>query len=121
MTSKSSSTNVEQLVNAKLDQANAALPLSVRQDIAAARIQAQAKAQRPGIASTFHWHSGWSTAIASVGVALAVVVLVSYQANPVIPAIPAALLAEEIPLEDLAMLEELEFANWLAEQEEVLL
>jgi hypothetical protein len=50
-----------------------------------------------------------------------VVVLVSYKQTPLIPVLPAELLTLDVPLEDLTLLEDLEFADWLAEQQEVLL
>ncbi len=120
MTSASKQTQLEQQLNAQLEQANADLPESVKQDIASARMQAlaQAKAnqQAKGFKATFV-----PATFASVGVALAVVALVSYQQPPAIPAMPAELYATDMPSEDLALLEDLEFANWLLEQQEVLL
>ncbi|MGS2721100.1 hypothetical protein [Paraglaciecola aestuariivivens] len=121
MTSKSKQALVEHQVNRQLDQANAALPEQVKLDIATARLQAQAMAkakQQPRLKPRI---SIMPASFATLGVAILVAALVSYQPNPKIPALPAAILTEEVPLEDLALLEDLEFANWLAEQQEVLL
>jgi hypothetical protein len=123
MTLQSKSDSGEQKINSQLDQANAALPQSVKQDIGAARLNAQAKAlalskKRKTVRS---WDFTLPASFTSVGVALVVVVLVNYKQTPVIPVLPAELLTLDVPLEDLTLLEDLEFANWLAEEQEVLL
>jgi hypothetical protein len=123
MTLQSKSDSGEQKINSRLDQANAALPQSVKQDIGAARLNAQAKAlalskKRKTVRS---WDFTLPASFTSVGVALVVVVLVNYKQTPVIPVLPAELLTLDVPLEDLTLLEDLEFANWLAEEQEVLL
>jgi hypothetical protein len=123
MTLQSKSGTGEQQINSRLDQANAALPQSVKQDIGAARLNAQAKALALTKKKTtvHNWHFTLPATFTSVGVALAVVVLVSYKQTPLIPVLPAELLTLDVPLEDLTLLEDLEFADWLAEQQEVLL
>jgi hypothetical protein len=125
MTLQSKSGTVEQQINSQLERANAALPQSVKQDIAAARFQAQARAKALSLnkkkSGWRNWHTSLPATLTSVAVALTVVVLVSYKQTPVIPVLPAELFTDEIPLEDFALLEDLEFADWLAEQQEVLL
>jgi hypothetical protein len=46
-------------------------------------------------------------------------VLVNIGSGDKLPPLPSNLFVQDIPVEDLAMLEELEFANWLAEQKEM--
>lgn len=133
--SKQAQANSKQLENRvvdSLEQANAGLSEEVLSDIAQARISAinAARQQQSKAVSLNHWliRSGdWLRHQVSLGnyklaapvaVAVVVAVLVSYNQNNPIPALPAELLSGDVPTEELAMLEELEFASWLAEQQQ---
>jgi hypothetical protein len=92
-------------------------------DIAQARANALAKLDKNRARSAVNsaqkrWHSNnWL----NLGVPVAAVVLlgvsVKYLRVESVPALPLAMMSAEIPTEDLAMLEELEFVTWLAENE----
>ena len=132
MTSKSKVRELEAHVRQCLDNANQDLPDVVRQDISQARIQALAQAKlyssdkkSPLFAKALELFGYiFSDNLAKLGGPLAVAViaavLVSYRLTDTIPAFPGELLTADVPMEDFALLEELEFANWLAEQQEVL-
>lgn len=116
MTSKfDSDEQVTQHVIAQLDEANAALSDDVLDELRQRRQQAlrDARAQVAG-------HSrfkGWQGAVVLPAAAVAVFAFLRYDTGEVIPALPSAALLAEVPAEDLALLEDLEFASWLAEQE----
>ncbi len=54
----------------------------------------------------------------SVAVAVMIAISVNYASFETIPELPLAMMATEVPSEDFAMLEELEFVTWLAENEQ---
>lgn len=127
--------NLERKVIDSLERANGCLSDEVVSDIARARMNAVAAAKRQGgrtnlnqlIKRRLSVISDWLCSQASVGkitlaapmaVAVIVTVLVSYNHSNPIPAIPAEIFSGEVPTEELAMLEELEFASWLAEQQQ---
>lgn len=115
----------------QLDAAEQTLSEKVVQDIAQARTQAlqqarMAKAQKEygktskGSSKHFpFWAVGTPAAVALVAL-----VLVSYGPNQAIPELPVELLMGDITTEDLALLndmeltQDLEFADWLAQQNE---
>lgn len=133
---KSSQTDTQRVEKAAveaLDTADGDLSEEVLSDIAQARMKAIAAARQK--------KAGWSRNLirsfdrtidsvrfslsldnykvaAPLAVAVAVTVLVSYDQNNQIPALPAELLSGDVPTEELAMLEDLEFASWLAEQQQ---
>lgn len=127
MTSTSKQRETEMLINQQLDQESTQLSESVRADIANARMQALRTArenkQKPAnkfdvsgfmtLLANYKWQLSMPTAVA-----VAVVILVSYTSRETIPALPSELLVADIPTEDLGLLEELEFATWLAQQEQ---
>ncbi|MCC2605460.1 hypothetical protein [Planctobacterium marinum] len=56
--------------------------------------------------------------VAPAAVAVVVAVLVSYNSFDTVPVLPGDFLTTDMPSEELAMLEDLEFASWLAEQQQ---
>ena len=119
---------VEEQVVASLEDANQQLSQEALSDIARARHNALAAAriaakerhswfqelkrwQFPGLVNNIKF-------AAPVALAVTVGLLVSYTNTETIPVLPAEILSGDVPLEELAMLEELEFASWLAEQEQ---
>lgn len=131
MTSNSEQNEVNRKAVQALEQANDQLSDDVLADIHNARVQALNSAQNQPARWRF-WQSflnGWQRLrqdvlvhqfryAAPAAVAVIVAVLVSYNPDETIPALPEAFLSEDIPGEELAMLEELEFASWLAEQQQ---
>jgi hypothetical protein len=112
---------VGQVVDA-LDTSNQQLPTHIREDIRLVRQQAMrdAKAVNGKKTRTLRLPQlAWVGAPAAV--ALTFIMLVNYPGANDIPALPADMLFVEIPSEDLALLEDLEFAQWLAQQQQVLL
>lgn len=128
MTSQSKSDRVEQQVLEALDQSNEAMPQTLVDEIAAARRQAllRAKAasdQTQGNTSGFgpwliHTALQWRLQFAiPAALAVTLAVLVSYDPQSSVPVLPSNMLVADVPTEDLALLEDLEFASWLAEQD----
>ena len=125
MTSTSEQHDIEKLINQRLDQANEGLDERVRADISHARMRAlraarQQKSSRTGFISqlisscvNYKWQLSMPMAVAA-----AVVILVSYTSRETIPAFPTEMLVADIPTEDLELLEDLEFATWLVQQEQ---
>ena len=125
MTSTSKQQDVERLINQRLDSANEQLSDAVRADISRARQQAlriarQNKSETLSIRErvlesfvNYKWQLSMPMAVAA-----AVVILVSYTSRETIPMLPEEILVADIPTEDLGLLEDLEFATWLAEQEQ---
>ncbi|GGA68297.1 hypothetical protein GCM10011369_07430 [Neiella marina] len=126
MTSTSKDNEVEQLVNQQLDASSAQLDDVVRNDIASARLTALATARTAKlgneprawsslITSLFH-RPRWQYAMPMV--ALATVMLVTYTSRQTIPALPQELVLADVPAADLGLLEDLEFATWLAQRQQ---
>lgn len=115
---------IEQLVNNALDQSNVQMPASVAADLAHARKAAldatkgnQTKQGSWGFIP--QWLAEPIPRIMVPGAAAAVLaVVISYSMVDPIPALPAGMVTADIPAEDLAMLEDLEFVSWLAENEQ---
>ena len=124
MTSKFDDQALQQKINAELDSANAQLSDSVMSDIAMARQRALSQAARAGEKSPANlglsrWFENRTLQVAvPAAFAVAAVMLVSYQSNEVVPMLPAEFLTADVPMEDLSLLEDLEFASWLAQQEQ---
>ena len=130
MTSKFEDKKTQNKVIESLEHANAELSDSVLDDIAQARMNAIRAAHQQGEMSPFQRYLRATTEMlrrellvnnlkfaAPLAVAVVVTVLVSYDQSNSIPAFPAELMSGDIPSEELAMLEDLEFASWLAEQQ----
>jgi hypothetical protein len=123
---------LEKQINSHLDEANDALSEDIQNDIQQARVRAIAQAKLKAntlLGSTTHriissinlqYLFTKKMIYTATPIALVLLVLVSYKPNKTIPVLPVGLYSEDVPMEDLAMLEDLEFADWLAEQQEVL-
>ena len=131
---------LEKVAVDSLEQANAGLPEEVLSDIAQARMNALRTvrqqevngSQKPRFSKRLtevrdrlryqlsleqlSLHNIKVTA--PVAVAVVVAVLVSYNQNNAVPVLPTELVSGDVPTEELAMLEDLEFASWLAEQQQ---
>lgn len=132
MTTPSKENNVEQVVNNALDASiSDNLPDSVQRDIANTRMRAlnQAKllsgAQPAPLVKQIKKILSVKVLVPSA-VAVCALVLVNYSQNFMpesreiasIPPLPTEVLDESIPSEDLALLQDIEFATWLAAQEQ---
>ena len=118
---------VVSLVNSSLDQSVEQLSASIKSDIAQARVKALSKLkqnkqnkQKSNILNVIKSYLVSPAISVGLPVAAAVVVVISMKYMPVesIPELPLAMMATEIPNEDFAMLAELEFVTWLAENEQ---
>lgn len=107
-----------------LDAAVERMPAQTKTDIASARMNAlrvlkqqQAAPERLSyIQQVTHWVTQPFSKVAfPVAAAVLVAVSLNYQTAEPIPQLPLAMMNEEVPAEDLAMLEDLEFVTWLAE------
>jgi hypothetical protein len=133
MTSTFEPQDMQARVKQSLDEANKALPEHVSRDISRARIQALAKAriysskQAKGSGAQVLESlrrlltPNFPKVFAPLAVAALLVVLVSYPQTDTFPAFPGELLIADVPMEDFALLEELEFADWLAEEQQEVL
>lgn len=123
--------SVEKNIHDALEAANADMMDEVLGDIAQVRMNAirAAQAQKPKSAlnkwlnRTLEWGRydflvDNARVAAPLAVAVVVTLLVSYNQNDTAPVIPAEFLTGDVPTEELAMLEDLEFASWLAEQQQ---
>ena len=132
MTTPSKDKSVEQVVNTALDASiSENLSEPIQRDITRARMRAlnQARMQKTNQqVSTIEQVKTLLSAKVLVPSAVAVcaLVLVNYSQNltpesdqiAFIPPLPAQILDESIPSEDLALLQDIEFATWLAAQEQ---
>lgn len=114
----------EQKVIEALDASVNNMPQKASDDIYQARMKAlnayqnKAKAgSNKGIGAT--WFSSPFPKVAlPVAAAVLVAVSLNYHTTASVPELPLAMMTEEMPTEDLALLEELEFVTWLAENEQ---
>ncbi len=122
MTLKYTDDDIEQIVNAQLDAANSTLPSDRLRDLHNARMQALRSDHSNGFTSIVRlWHRGkdainMAVAVPSFAV-VAMVLLISYGQGESVPALPLDFMATDLPTEDILLLEDLEFATWLVEQE----
>lgn len=130
MTSPSEQKNqqaAEQTVNTVVEALDASvtnMPEQKKADIASARMTAlkvlRQKQAEPQKLSYVEQVTNWITQPFSkvafpVAAAVLVAVSLNYQTAEPIPQLPLAMMNEEVPTEDLTMLEDLEFVTWLAE------
>lgn len=112
-----------QQMNQALAQSIENLSPDTLSDIAQARAKALAKINknrtRPKVnsAQKLAYSNTWFTLAVPVAVAVLLGVTVKYLRVESVPALPLAMMAAQVPTEDLAMLEDLEFVSWLAENE----
>lgn len=129
MTTPSSNKDIEHQVNAVLDaEVEHNLSRQVVRDIKQAREHALVQKHQVKQDNFSQWFSQLFQVkiIIPSAVAVTAVILVNYSSNYFqssseeftnVPAMPAALLDENIPGEDLMLLKDIEFARWLALQE----
>ena len=113
----------EQQIIAALDASVQNLPKQTQDDIYHARIKAlnayQQRARQQSRTNTATWFSSPFPKVAlPVAAAVLVAVSLNYHSTSSIPQLPLAMMTEEMPTEDLTMLEDLEFVTWLAENEQ---
>jgi len=114
--------NVQSVKDA-LDHAVSHLPENIVTDIARARTVALNNALTSSKKSVFDTCLAWlSMPVVNVGGAVTAAIMVAISINYVsvdaIPELPVAMMATEMPHEDFALLEDLEFVTWLAENEQ---
>lgn len=121
--------NISILVNAALTQSADKLPEQVLIDLA--QIRKNALAELKPVEQSFSLNTNSITSVLSryfsvsglkitAPLALALVVTVSFRISQVetIPTLPSAMINLDIPSEDLALLEDLDFVTWLAQNEQ---
>jgi len=126
--------NTEQKIIKQLDNSVDRLSVNQLNDIAQARVAALTKLnvhnvnpedniKQSGISWSEILKSYIVERVSSIKLALpvaasiALVISLTYFQAESIPELPVAMMATEFPLEDFAMLEDLEFVTWLAENE----
>ncbi|MBT4523239.1 MAG: hypothetical protein HOC23_24825 [Halieaceae bacterium] len=116
--------DIEQLINSALDQSADNLSERVLADLAQTRNRAlRAGHEEPAATNFAESLSQWiiqplpRVAVPVVAV-VAVAVSLNYIWTETIPPLSLAMVAEEMPTEDLSLLEDLEFVTWLAENEQ---
>lgn len=119
-------------ITAELDAADKSLPDNVVSDITQARYAAMRVARekqqesKTGKTLPFGMSSklAWTLGATPAAVALIAVVLVSYGSRQGIPELPLELVSDDLSAQDLMLVnnmelaQDLEFANWLAQQGE---
>ena len=122
-------TNVEQAVNAALDQSVHNLSDKAVGDIYQARNaalnalhnqQANKQNAKKGIAEQLMQMvmQPFPRVALPVAAVMLLAITLNYETSDPVPALPLALMTEDIPTEDLALLEDLEFVTWLAQNEQ---
>ncbi len=118
---------VEKTLNRALDQSIEQLSTSTLSDIAQVRRQAlKHLSARNNKVSLIDIAKKWllmPSITVGLPAALAIMITISMQYTKVesIPELPLAMMITEVPNEDFAMLEDLEFVAWLAENEQSVL
>lgn len=115
--------DVVELMNSALEHSVQELPEQTLSDIAKVRATALKANQRNNenfLLKTFK-EPDFITRFFTIAVPSAAVVVIALSVNNLsmqsIPELPSALISGEVPSEDLAMLEDMEFVAWLAENE----
>lgn len=118
--SQSDDKKLELQVNALLEDKNQNLSAQACSDITRARVQALSKIKRDKYSPFERLFSKQSwLVVAPLALSAVLMVIVNFGSGDTLPPLPSNLFVQDIPVEDLAMLEELEFATWLAEQKEM--
>jgi hypothetical protein len=118
------SDSVETLVTSALDQSVDNLSDKALSDIAQARHAAMNalynKKQKLTVAEQMtQWVKQPFPRVAfPVAAAVVIAVSLNYSFVDSVPAIPLAMMTEDVPTEDLTLLEDLEFVTWLAQNEQ---
>lgn len=119
--------DVEQKVNAALDHSVANLPQQTKDDIfkvrQAALYAAKQQMDKTSLATRIGKIIRHPMPTVAVPVAAAVLIALSLEYGSVepVPALPVAMMTEDVPTEDLSLLEDLELVTWLAENEQAAL
>jgi len=117
MKSKFEDDAIQQTVVETLERSTETLDNGIKHDIAMARQRALHQAlKREAKRKQGLWLLKKQYAFPSV-FAVALLALVLYQKEEPIPALPKDVATAQLPLEDIYLLEDLEFATWLATQE----
>lgn len=125
MTSKYDQQLTERHIAEQLDESEKQLSAEVKDDIRMATRSAILRAKRENETQSNQLVK-YVQSITQIKFALpallavALLYVVDINNSETIPALPADLLSMELPSEDLGLLEDLEFADWLAEQEATL-
>jgi len=122
---KSTRNEAMQSVNSALNHSVDTLPESTLTDIARVRALAlnsknvQLNLQKSILDTIIAWLFNPMFKIGvPVAAAITIFISVNYVSVDTIPELPLAMMAADIPTEDFAMLEDLEFITWLAENEQ---
>ncbi|WDE13464.1 hypothetical protein [Thalassomonas haliotis] len=114
---------VSREINRALDSSAANMSAKTSAELAEIRQQALKHLSRgattatPALFDTSRLKPFFQLALPVAAVALVVVSLQPHSDSP-IPALPLAMTASQMPAEDLALLQDLEFVTWLAENEQ---
>ena len=115
---------VEKSINEALDQSVQKLSVSALSDITQARKQAlkylnENNCKKSYLDTVKSWLTMPSITMGlPATLAIMIAISVKYTTLENIPELPLAMMATEVPNEDFAMLEDLEFVVWLAENEQ---
>ena len=110
-------------VNQALDQSVANMSpqtsaeLSHIRQQALAQVNSSAATTKSGLFDAFNIKPLFQVAMPVAAAAL-VVVSLNHYSDKAIPALPLAMTSSQMPAEDLALLQDLEFVTWLAENEQ---
>ncbi|MGJ8682140.1 hypothetical protein [Paraglaciecola sp.] len=117
--SQSDDMKIAKKVNDLLDTENEKLSVEACADISRARLQALNSANPDKLTLARFISKPTQFVVAPLALSAVFLVLVNFYSGDTLPHLPKHLFAQDVPMEDLAMLEELEFASWLAEQKEM--
>lgn len=122
-TFKPNEQTIVQQATSALDHANESLPEGTLNDLAHVRQRALLVNKKQGKSFTFEALYNWLTAsysrmVMPIAATALIVLTIQIQPNSGIPELPSELVTQQIPSEDLNMLQELEFVAWLAENEQ---
>jgi hypothetical protein len=124
---KNEQDKVKQTINSALDQSTNELSASTLSDIAQVRRHAlkhlNTKTSKESLFDIVKKWLAMPSIIVGVPAALAIMITISVKYTGIenIPELPLAMMITEVPNEDFAMLEDLEFVAWLAENEQSIL
>ena len=120
---KDNRVDVEHQVNAALDDVVNNMPQQTRDDIYLAR-QAALRVMRSSTGQTSKVaklglliRSPFSKVAMPVAAAMMIALSLEYASVEPVPVLPVEMMTQDVPTEDLSLLEDLEFVTWLAENE----
>ncbi len=121
--SDNDSGHVEQRINQALDHSVEQLPQTTKDSLYKARLTALSAMHNKAKPKNLSWQIRQLIAHplpkVAVPVTAALLVALSWQYGTVesVPQLPIAMMSEDMPSEDLALLEDLEFVTWLAQEQ----